>query len=117
MAEVGTKNDNFVRTLSGYCAPEAGIKANLAQDCASFVLGGQRWALRVDQFGQGVVFLLCFFGRDGAKSESYFRELNCFYTWGAEAGAKNETVLQCIQFLLILTGRGGHQKRINLTDL
>ena len=26
-AEVGTKNDNFVSTLSGFCAPEAGIKS------------------------------------------------------------------------------------------
>jgi hypothetical protein len=43
------------------------LKANHAQDCVSFVLVGQRWAQRVDQFGQGVVFYFMLLGRDGAQ--------------------------------------------------
>ncbi len=76
------------------------LKANLAQDCASFVLGGQRWALRVDQFGQGVVFLLCFGAEkaprvnrtSGNSIASILGEPKCMAT-------KYETFLPRIQFL------------------
>ncbi len=96
------------------------------------MLVGQRWALRVDQFGQGVVFLLCFWAEMGARVNrtsghsissllegqrrapsanqfSFIIQLSFFH--GTEVGTKSESIRNTTEFLSC--NGDGHQERIN----
>ncbi len=112
-----TKNDHFVSTLSGFCAPNAAIESKSDTRLCIFCAWRAEVGTNCGSVWPRGCISFVLLGRDGVKSESYFREFNFFYPWGTEVGTKNETVLRCIQFILILTGRGWHQERIKLTDL